>query len=265
MDYEHLLVSDGNGDAALMHVESARSIGDTTLDVDTVVNVPATFIGTYGVIGADGFITTASKRDFWGHLSGANLEIDGFFDGSTDDGNEEGDVVVIKPNTWWANKVAEVIMALTGTGTPLDLVIGLLTTTDITAESIHTTGNADIDGSVDVGGNIVIAGTSNLTPGTTVTVDGSGQITPSAQLYNVTALGAPATILAPTFTASDRMSGSLKIKDDGTARALSWNAAWLAIGVTLPTTTVATKWLYISYEYSAADSKFHVLGVARQA
>jgi hypothetical protein len=265
MDYEHLLVTNGDGDAPIMHVETARSVGDTTLDVDTVVNVPATFIGTYGVLGSDGFITALSKRDFWGHESGGNLEIDGFFDGSTDDGNEEGDVVVIKPNTWWANKVAEVILALTGTGTPLDVVFGTLTATDADFTTLGVSGLSTLGGSLTVGGNILITGTSNLVVGTTATVDGGGNITPSAQLYNVTALGAAAAILAPTFTPSDRMSGSLKIKDDGTGRALTWNSAWLAVGVTLPTTTVAGKWLYISYEYSAADSKWHVLGVARQA
>jgi hypothetical protein len=115
-----------------------------------------------------------------------------------------------------------------------------------------------------VTGNIDISGTSRLVPATTATVDGSGNITPTKQEFSVTALGAAAQILAPTWSPADMMTGMLKIKDDGTGRALTWAAGWVEIGATKPSTTVAGKWLYVSYKYNAADSKFHILGIARQ-
>lgn len=61
------------------------------------------------------------------------------------------------------------------------------------------------------------------------------------------------------------MSGEIKIRDNGTARALTWNATWVPIGLTLPTTTIAGKWMYVSYKYSSTDAKFHIVGIARQS
>ena len=51
MDNSYLQVSDGNGDAALMHVEADRSPGSSTLNVDAITNVPAKFIATTGKLG----------------------------------------------------------------------------------------------------------------------------------------------------------------------------------------------------------------------
>lgn len=116
MDYKYLRVSDGNGDAALMHVSAARDAAATTIQVDSVSNVPPLFIATYGTLLPSGLIDPETKRDFYGHLDGTNLEIDGFCPGSVDEGNEVGDVVVIKPNTAWANLVAEQIEQYAGGG-----------------------------------------------------------------------------------------------------------------------------------------------------
>lgn len=107
MDYDYLNVSDGNGNAALMHVQTERISGATTLDVDIVTGVPEKFIGTYGNLLASGFIDPATARDFYGHLDGSNLEIDSFAPGNADDGTPEGYVVIIKPSTPWANLVAQ--------------------------------------------------------------------------------------------------------------------------------------------------------------
>lgn len=71
--YDFLKVGNGSGDATLMHVQSTRSIGSTTIDVDSVVNVPAKFIGTYGTLLASGLIDPTTKVDFTGHVSGADL------------------------------------------------------------------------------------------------------------------------------------------------------------------------------------------------
>lgn len=107
MDSKHLPASDGTGDAALMHITANRSIGATTIVVDTVTGIPSFFIATYGTLLGTGFIDPTTKEDFYGHVDTGNLIIDGFAPGSTDGGNTSGQVVVIKPNTLWANLIAQ--------------------------------------------------------------------------------------------------------------------------------------------------------------
>lgn len=102
---DYLKASDGLGDAAQMHVTNSRSIGATTIEVDSVANVPNEFIGTYGELLPSGFIDPSTAVNFYGHLAGADLEIDGFLPGSTDDGNTTADYVVIRPNSFWANLI----------------------------------------------------------------------------------------------------------------------------------------------------------------
>ncbi len=102
-DYSYLSVSDGSGDAALMHVMATRLAAATTIVVDSVTNVPAKFIASYGNLLPSGFIDPATLRTFRGHLSGADLIIDAFAPGSSDGGNTAGQVVVIRPNTAWAD------------------------------------------------------------------------------------------------------------------------------------------------------------------
>lgn len=135
-DYSNLPVSDGTGDAALMHVDTDRVIGSHTLSVDSVSNVPAGhFIVTVGTLLASGFVDPSTKIDFFGHLDGSDLAIDAFCPGSTDAGNTIGQVAFIKPNTDWANLVAQFIMNASGHGTPEDI-----TADDLTAATIHLSG-----------------------------------------------------------------------------------------------------------------------------
>lgn len=86
-------------------------------------------------------------------------------------------------------------------------------------------------------------------------------IASASHQYNLTALAANATFGAPTGTPVDGGVLMLRVKDNGTARTLAFNAAFRALGVTLPTTTTANKTLYIGCRYNSADSKWDVLAV----
>lgn len=266
MNYDFLSASNGSGDTPLMHIQTDRTSGSTTIDVDIVTNVPAKFIGTYGTLLPSGLIDITTKRDFRGHVSGADLIIDAFEPGNTDLGNTAGQVVVVKPTTGWANRVATFIKNATGNGTPEAGTFAALTAAAITAASAALSGALSVGGNATVTGSIEITGVSRVIPGTTATSDGSNNITPSKQNYNVSALASNSTVLAPTWVpGQDMASGQLKIKDNGTIRTLAWNAAWVAIGVTLPTATVANKYMYISYVYNSSDAKWHVVGITRQS
>lgn len=99
------------------------------------------------------------------------------------------------------------------------------------------------------------------------TVASGATITPTgdtADQYTVTALAAAATIAAPSGTPTDGQKLVIRIKDNGTARALTWNAIYRVVGTTLPTTTVISKTVYIGCIYNSADAVWDVVAVNQQ-
>ena len=112
--------SDGTGNASTATVQTVRNSGVTTIIVDTVNNIPATFMGSMGTphtfvdpVTSEEItvISEATAVDFTGHVSGANLEIDSIAPGGTDLGSAVGDIVVIRPTTDWANNLADTLAA----------------------------------------------------------------------------------------------------------------------------------------------------------
>lgn len=83
------------------------------------------------------------------------------------------------------------------------------------------------------------------------------------------ALANALTINADAGTPTDGQRTVFRIKDNGTARALTWTTgsskAFRAIGVTLPTTTVINKTVYVGCIYNAADDRWDAVAVAQEA
>jgi hypothetical protein len=101
-------------------------------------------------------------------------------------------------------------------------------------------------------------------------VTSSSTPTPNADtddLYDVTALAAAATFGAPTGTPVNGQLLMIRIKDNATARALSWNAVFVAGGVALPTTTVLSKILTVGFMYNTANglNKWMCIASAQEA
>lgn len=260
---DFLSVSNGSGDAALMHIETDRLTGATTIDVDTVTNVPAKFIGTYGTLGPNGLITDATRRNFRGHTSGGNLIIDAFEPGSTDAGNTAGQVVIIKPTTGWANRIATFIQNAKNFGTPEAVWFAAITAASAALSGALSAASAAISGALTVGGNLEVTGTSRVIA---ATVASAATITPSSQVYDVTALAVTAAIAVPSFTPQNGMSMILRIKDNGTARAISFASGYTNVsGLDTPTTTVISKLLTIGAIYNSATSKWEIQGINQQA
>jgi len=75
--------------------------------------------------------------------------------------------------------------------------------------------------------------------------------------FLVTALATAATFGAPTGTPTDQQQLVLRIKDNGTARALAFNAIYrFSTDLPAPTTTISSKTLYMGFMYNAADIKW---------
>jgi hypothetical protein len=82
--------------------------------------------------------------------------------------------------------------------------------------------------------------------------------------YTITALAAAAELQAPSGSAADGNMILLRIKDDGTARALTYNAIYRAVGTTLPATTVLSKTLYMLFIYNSAATKWDLVDVKQE-
>lgn len=261
---DFLSVSNGSGDAALMHITADRLSGATTIAVDTVTNVPTKFIGTMGTLGANNLITSATKKDFRGHVSGGSLVIDAFEPGSTDAGNTIGQVVIVKPNTGWANRVADFIKNATNNGTPQNLWAAIVTAASaVLSGNLSVGGTLTVTGNTDISGNLTVSGTSRVVA---ATVTSAATITPSKQVYDVTALAVGATIAVPSFTAQNGMCSILRIKDNGGAQTLSFASGYTNVsGLDTPTTTVAGKLLTIGSIYNSATSKWEIQSISQQA
>lgn len=102
----------------------------------------------------------------------------------------------------------------------------------------------------------------------TQTITTSATPTPtgdSTDIFTITALAEAATIAAPTGTPTEGQSLIIRIKDNGTARALTWNAIYRAMGNALPTTTFISKLMYCGFIYNSTDARWDLIALANEA
>jgi len=137
---------------------------------------------------------------------------------------------------------------------------------ELTTHAALTTGAHGISGT--------IAGTSDTQTFTNkrtqprVSSAASGDISPdisAADFYVRTALAAALTINNPTGSPAEGEKLILRLKDNATARAISWGAQYRAIEFALPTTTVLSKTLYMGFIFNITDTKWDLVAVNQQA
>ena len=99
------------------------------------------------------------------------------------------------------------------------------------------------------------------------TITSSSTVTPVATNDKIVVSAQAAAILFdnPTGTEAEGQGFVIALKDNGTARAITWGANYRAMGAALPTTTVPGKWMYIPVIYNGTDDKWDVLAVSQQA
>jgi len=100
----------------------------------------------------------------------------------------------------------------------------------------------------------------NTTSTATLTVDSD-----SYDAYELTAQAAALSVANPTGTPTDFQMLMLRFKDNGTARAITWSGSeWRAVGVTLPTTTVISKVLYVLAARNVGATKWDVIATGQE-
>jgi hypothetical protein len=92
-------------------------------------------------------------------------------------------------------------------------------------------------------------------------------VTPVAtnDIVVITAQAAGLTLANPTGTWVQGQALMIRIKDNGSARTIAYDTKYRAIGVTLPTTTTASKTTYLGVIYNATDDKFDIMGATTEA
>lgn len=81
----------------------------------------------------------------------------------------------------------------------------------------------------------------------------------------ITAQSVGLTLANPTGSSVEGQSIIIRIKDNGFAQTIAYDTQYRAIGVTLPTTTVISKTLYLGLIRNATDSTWDVIGYSIQA
>lgn len=98
-------------------------------------------------------------------------------------------------------------------------------------------------------------------------VTSSATVTPtfSNDMVKITAQAVALALANPTGTAIPGLGMVIRIKDNGTARAITYDTQYRAIGITLPTTTVISKTTYIAMIYNSDDTTWDCIATGTQA
>ena len=99
------------------------------------------------------------------------------------------------------------------------------------------------------------------------TVTSSATVTPvvTNDKVVISAQATGLTITNPSGSASEGQGFVIALKDNGTARRITFGSSYRAMGATLPASTTISKWMYIPVMYNATDSKWDVFPVSQQA
>ena len=154
------------------------------------------------------------------------------------------------------------IVTRAGKGSPLTHVEVDANFTNLNTDKVEKT-SADITGGT-------ISGT-RINPRAVAAGATSGTITPdgdTTDVFNAFGLTGAITVATPSGTPVDGQRLMLRFEDNGTGRGITWttsSGAFRAVGVTLPTTTVASKVTYVGCVYNSTDIFWDAIAVATQA
>ena len=233
--------SAGTGEAVRSNVTVLRIGGSTTITVDSLTNWPTKFVATAGkLVGT--VLTTPFV--FAGHKSGSTIIIDQIAPGYTDAGNAVGDIVVLKPSTLWGDTIAQFLaVSLANDGT--------LGTTAITQVATSLAGKQ-----IRLKPRISVAtSTAALVPN----ID-------TNNIYELTTQAGGLTISNPTGTPNDGDVLLIRLKDNGTAVAITYGTAYFNVsGLGTLTTTIAGKWHYIGIQYVLSALQWQIISITTSA
>lgn len=181
-----------------------------------------------------------------------------------------GSIVEFIPDVTWADRIYDTLGLVVDPSDISALKSGIELTSPVLNTGVSGTAVKDED---DMASNSATALATQQSikayVGTQTSTTSSATPTPTGdrkvnELY-VTALAAAAEFAAPSGTPANGNKLIIRVKDDGTPRALTYNAIYRGIVATLPSTTVISKTLYMGFVYNSADSKWDLVATCNEA
>lgn len=167
-----------------------------------------------------------------------------------------------------------------GSGTPKfifskDIEVSKITSTTIElGHASDTTLSRSSAGILAIEGTILpsVSSTNSLTnkfitPQTQTVADAGGTLTPVAILNDMviaTALSQATLIANPSGSPVQGEKLIIRLKDNGTSRALSYGSQYREIGNSLPTATAANKTMYLGFIFNSTDTKWDLIAVSEE-
>lgn len=146
--------------------------------------------------------------------------------------------------------------------------------TAITATSISTSGAVTVGGALTVtgaatlNGNLSVSGSFRSTPRVSATAS-SATLTPNIDNYNIYDQLAQAEALSIANPTGSPRNGDIlifRIKDNGTARAITWGSNYQNVsGLDTLTTTTISKWSTVGCMYESGSTKWLVVSITTEA
>lgn len=271
-------------------LDTQYTAGGTSLVLNTnvasVVQAPGTCVVDRVDVSGN---KTASKRTYYTFTGVSTTTLTGLAvaDG-TDQTHAVGAVVEFVPDITWAQSIYNGLTAVVDAATQLldtTKVVDLTTAQTLTNkrltspkinEAVALTSTAtELNLLTGVTALVTTSSTSTLTnkrveprivSTTSYTTDtGSSLSVATADEFVVTAQAGALLFNAPGGTPVEGQKLIIRIKDNGTARALTWNSVFRAMGTALPSTTVLSKTLYLGLIYNITDTKWDLVASAQEA
>jgi len=132
-------------------------------------------------------------------------------------------------------------------------------------DGVEPTGTITVSSS---GSEVTISITSLNTDTRVQSVASTATLTPNVDSYDmavITAQSEALLIANPTGTPNNGDHFIIRLKDNGVARTITFGANYRAIGITLPTTTVVNKTMYIGCKYNSTDTKIDIIALSQEA
>lgn len=88
----------------------------------------------------------------------------------------------------------------------------------------------------------------------------------TTDIFTITALAEAITSMTTNLTGTpvNGQKLTIRFKDNGTARAITWGASFASRGSTLPTTTVLGKYLYVGFIYNSTASVWDCVATSQE-